>query len=316
MSGNATLEALSRYILPGTQLTLLETLYCEAAIGVKQAGIFKQLRKLKEAPLWDTSGLPVGDPWVGQPVAVGSSTPPSFMFVLKLRSTGGARAKTANPDNLNFDPAKHIKAALGDLLTSLDDFNSQKHLSSVAVVVIDKQEKIFLCFPCSAQPEFRYSLPPAAAATTCGKKRAKTTAVPVAQRPAKVLKSAAGRGVRNRRLQRSSSDEDDDDDDLDSDLTCLQGGETAMDQEGDMLGCLVDGLSLALSPAEDAEMEEGFDANCAFAKMGEGDVLGGCSVGAVTGALPVSLSLSLSLSLFLSLRVCVYIGVCVLSVYF
>ncbi len=56
-------------------------------------------------------------------------------------------------------------------------------------------------------------------------------------------------------------------------------------------------------------MEEGFDANCAFAKMGEGDVLGGCSVGAVTGALPLSLSLSLSLSLFLSLRVCVYIGV-------
>ena len=64
-------------------------------------------------------------------------------------------------------------------------------------------------------------------------------------------------------------------------------------------------------------MEGGFDANYAFAKMGEGDVLGGCSVGAaVTGALPVSLSLSLSLSLFLSLRVCVYIGVCVLSVYF
>ena len=191
MSGNATLEALSIYTLPGTRLTLLECLVCDAAIGVMKDGIFKQLRKPKEPPLWHSSGVPVGTPWVGQQplelVAAGSINRPSFKFVLKIRASGGAHKKHANPDRLNFHVAEHIKAALGDLLLSLDVFNSQQHLSSVPVVVMDyKTRQVFLSFPCATQPKFRYELPSSAASNngkepaqsnspvlrnTCGKKR-------------------------------------------------------------------------------------------------------------------------------------------------
>ncbi len=191
MSGNATLEALSKYTLPGTRLTLLECLVCEAAIGVMKDGIFKQLRKLKEPPLWHSSGVPVGTPWVGQQplklVAAGSINRPSFKFVLKITASGGAHKKQANPDRLNFHVAEHIGAALGDLLLSLDVFNSQQHLSSVPVVVMDhKTRQVFLSFPCATPPNFRYQLPSSAASNngkepaqsnspvlrnTCGKKR-------------------------------------------------------------------------------------------------------------------------------------------------
>ena len=154
-------------------------------------GIFKQLRKLKEPPLWHSSGVPVGTPWVGQQplklVAAGSINRPSFKFVLKIKASGGAHKKQANPDRLNFHVAQHIKAALGDLLLSLDVFNSQQHLSSVPVVVMDhKTRQVFLSFPCATQPKFRYELPSSAASNngkepaqsnspvlrnTCGKKR-------------------------------------------------------------------------------------------------------------------------------------------------
>ena len=154
-------------------------------------GIFKQLRKLKEPPLWHSSGVPVGTPWVGQQplklVAAGSINRPSFKFVLKITASGGAHKKQANPDRLNFHVAQHIEAALGDLLLSLDVFNSQQHLSSVPVVVMDyKTRQVFLSFPCATQPKFRYELPSSAASNngkepaqsnspvlrnTCGKKR-------------------------------------------------------------------------------------------------------------------------------------------------
>jgi hypothetical protein len=204
--GNETLQALSRYILPETSLTLLECVKMKTQIGVLHEGKFVQAalrivngKKEKARPQWDkNTGLPVGKPWVGISVPDSAANERHCVtFDLYLESTGGNHRQKANPDNLHFDSVEHITKALGSNLLQLHDFNSKHHTSSAAVVVIDPSGCISLCFPLKERAEFYYELPPVdlgGSSSTCGKKRPQINPECFAQGRSKVLKSVE-RGV-------------------------------------------------------------------------------------------------------------------------
>ncbi len=259
--------------MPGTLLNLLECLHCTTPIGLVRDGVFKQLetpsvkgKGPKAGSQWDKTGLPVGgEPWVG---CTEASAAPSITLVLVLKSTGGSRKQIANPRGLKFDMGLHMKAALGSRLVHLDEFKSKSHTSSEAVIVIDSQGQFSLRFPLSKPPKFRYELPPNDVRTTCGQKRAAQTTdghSAQSQRPRKVLKSLAKRDGAGGTAGAGVDDDDEEPRSLCLPLSAQPKFRHELPPMGVAKGRLV-------AREKNAEMEVDFDANTAFAQMGEGDM--------------------------------------------